>query len=251
MPTSFPLAPTASHSQLTELLTGFLPVQWQSTDLFSIHWSTSPPVMETFSIYSFLDNNQLHWPAPSQRISYFWSPSAGLLLSSFGTSTSLCHKAMNNSHPPGVLPDFTGLCHISFPCSPSWGVLVHSVPPHAEAVPHLWRASQFFSEPSVSASLWRGNGESSMSVTQVNRNFCSITAMFPVPSLGHPLIFSWLVFYTTAEQRADVLMEISIITPKILPRNWVTTSLISLWHGNQLSVHHFIRTVLGKSHQSP
>lgn len=101
MPTSFPLASTASHSQLTQLLTGFLPVQWQSIDLSSIHRPTSPQVMETFSTYSFLDNNQLHWPAPSQRTSYFRSPSAGLLPSSFGTSTSLCHKAMNNSHPPG------------------------------------------------------------------------------------------------------------------------------------------------------
>lgn len=42
MTSSFPFASTTSHSQLTELLTGFLPVQWQSTDLFSINWPIFP-----------------------------------------------------------------------------------------------------------------------------------------------------------------------------------------------------------------
>lgn len=188
MPTSFPLASTTSHSQLTELLTGFLPVQWESIDLFSINLPSFTQVMSTFKIHSFSDNTQLHWPTLSKRTIYFWSPSAGLLPTSFGIPKSLCHKAMNNSHLPDVLPQFTNLCHISFPYPPSGGVVVHSVLPHTEALWPLWTALHLFSEPSVSARLWRGNDESSiMAMKQVNQEFlfhlsnvpCSILRALP------------------------------------------------------------------------
>lgn len=90
-----------------------------------------------------------------------------------------------------------------------------------------------------------------MAMTQVNQEFLFHHSKVPCSILRSSLIFTWLVFYTTTESCAGDLMEISIITPKSVPRNGVRTTLISLLDGHQLRVHHFIRTVLGKSHQSP